>query len=226
MSDKPEKFEITREALASGLQLAAIRANAPADVRVLTDEELDASLTAALDSHPPGEDLYLFAYGSLIWNPSFNFVGREKASIEGWSRQFCLWMYMGRGTPEKPGLMLGLDKGGNCDGVAFRLSASTARSELKLVWMREMFASAYVARWITARIGGQEVQALTFVVNTANPRYVTGLSDEHIARYIAAAKGSLGTCLEYFVRLRESLSELGQRDELVERLAVHLGQPA
>lgn len=222
MRAQGEHVDITRESLASGSQLAVIRANAPPGMTVLSDAELQESLTAALDSHPPNEDLYLFAYGSLIWNPAFEYVGREKATIEGWSRKFCLWMHMGRGTPERPGLMLALDKGGTCEGILFRLSAATAKRELGLVWVREMFSSAYLARWVNAKVGDRIVQALTFVINPQNPRYISGLSAEHSARYIGSAEGSLGTCLAYFDSLRSSLGDLGVSDPEVDRIGRYL----
>ena len=95
-----------------------------------------------LASHEAGHDFWLFAYGSLMWNPAIRTAGYRTALLRGWHRRFCLWLVMGRGSPEHPGLMLALARGGACYGVAWRIAAEQARHELLLVWRREMFGRA------------------------------------------------------------------------------------
>ena len=88
----------------------------------LSAEEREASLSQALTRYAPGEEAWVFAYGSLMWNPAIEFAERSIARIEGWRRSFCFWMPMGRGTPELPGLMLALEQGGACEGIAYRVA--------------------------------------------------------------------------------------------------------
>ncbi len=102
----------------------------------LSDAEFQASLDRVVAEHPAGTDCWVFAYGSLIWNPLFEHDAREVAVIHGFHRAFCLWSRMGRGTPERPGLMLGLDRGGRCHGVALRIPAARVCDELTLLWRR------------------------------------------------------------------------------------------
>lgn len=215
-------FVITREGLRDGSHLAALRARATPDVPIRSDAELDASLDAVLAFHPPGDDVWLFAYGSLMWNPAFLFAEQRPGRVRGWHRRFCLWLTRGRGSPDCPGLMLALDRGGVCRGMMFRIPAADVRHELLLVWRREMLSGAYLARWVTAATGGGPVRALTFVVNGTHPRYSGRLSAEATAARIAVAGGELGTCRDYFDRTVASLHAVGIRDAALERLGRQL----
>ncbi len=161
MNDKPaptalpsppgQQFVITRQGLLDGSMLARARAAAPPGTRYLSDAEIEASLDAMLTGLAPGEDAWLFGYGSLMWNPAIDFAEQRVATIHGLHRSYCLWLHSGRGSPEHPGLMLALDRGGSCRGLAFRIPAREARTELLLAWRREMFGGAYEARWVPAR---------------------------------------------------------------------------
>jgi cation transport protein ChaC len=116
---------LTREQIRAGwIQNMVAASGHP--VRALSEEELLRSREQALAGHPAGQDLALFAYGSLIWNPAFNFRRREIAHVHGFHRRFCLWIHLGRGTPERPGLVLGLDTGGSCRGVLYWIAAEEA----------------------------------------------------------------------------------------------------
>jgi cation transport protein ChaC len=137
-----ESFAITRERLQSGAHLRAIRARAGPDFVLRSDQELEASLDATLTGSVPGEDVWVFGYGSLMWNPAFLYTERRLGLVRGYHRRFCLWQTRGRGTPECRGLTLALDRGGVCRGMAFRIAASVAREELLLVWRREMLSGA------------------------------------------------------------------------------------
>src|SRR3954454_16670907 len=156
---------LTREQIRGGF-IQNLVATGDFPVRALSEEELRSSRAAALAAHPPGQDLFLFAYGSLIWNPAFDFAGREVARVYGLHRRFCLWTHLGRGTPDRPGLVLGLDSGGSCAGVLYRIEAERIESELDGVWRREMVTGAYRPSWVAARTAsGGSRSALTFVIN-------------------------------------------------------------
>jgi cation transport protein ChaC len=208
----------TREALVDGSMLAAIRASAPAGTYVRSDAELDASLDASLKDWCGTEDVWVFGYGSLMWNPAFHFTESAKGRVHGWSRKFCLWLYMARGTPDRPGLMLALDRGGACHGMVFRIAAAEVRHELGLLWRREMLTGAYEARWVTAQVERQPLRALTFVANRHHARYAGTLSGEETARFIATGQGRLGTCSAYFEATIAALEGLQIRDAGIERL--------
>ena len=145
---------LTRELIRDGwIQRLVTSSDEP--VRVLSEDELRRSREGMLAGHPAGQDLAVFAYGSLIWNPCFHFARRELAHVHGFHRRFCLWTHLGRGTRENPGLMLGLDTGGSCRGVLYTIAAADIASELDIVWRREMVTAAYRPTWVMARTEGR-----------------------------------------------------------------------
>jgi len=196
-NESPEQVVITRDGLADGSLLVNIRTRLPPGMVVRSDSEIASSLQQTLAAHDPGADVWVFGYGSLMWNPAFNYAERQVGVIRGWHRRSCLWLDMGRGSPGNPGLMLALDRGGTCRGVAFRIPARDVRSELLVIWRREMFGTAYLARWVEVKTPCASVPAITFVVNRDHPRYAGKLSDVEAATRIASASGSLGTCAAY-----------------------------
>lgn len=212
---------ITRDRLADGSLLAAWRAKSPPGT-IRSDAELDASLEATLTTHRPGDDVLVFGYGSLMWNPAIEHIGAERAHVHGWSRRFCLRMVLGRGSPEYPGLMLALDRGGSCYGLVFRIAANQVREELRLLWRREMLSGSYEARWIPATVAGERTRSLTFVVNRRHPRYTGKLPPAQVARFLATGQGSHGNCRHYFDSTVASLVEMGVRDAALERIRIAL----
>lgn len=221
-----EGFVITRERLLSGDHLAAIRARATPDFPVRSDAELEASLDEAMIGHVPGNDLWVFGYGSLMWNPAFHHVEHRLGTVRGYHRRFCLWLSRGRGSPDCPGLMLALDRGGVCRGMAFRIRAKEARGELLLVWRREMLSGAYIARWVDVATEDGLVRAVTFVVNQRHARYSGRLTEVATAERIRIAAGELGSCLDYFDRTVEALHRFGIRDAALERVGRAIGATA
>ena len=221
-------LKITRESLLDGTLRARVLdyARQNPDLRMRTEAEMAALLNETLAMLPAGEDLHVFGYGSLIWNPAFHFAENRPALLRGWHRRFCLKMIMGRGSREKPGLMLALDRGGACKGVAFRVPAAQAREELHVLWQREMFGGAYLARWVDLMADGRKLRAVTFVIDRKHPRYVPELSVEQTAALIATASGDLGTCREYLDNTIQHLATLGLRDAGLERIAKALPKPA
>jgi len=195
-------------------------------VRVLSEAEQDASLTGLLRQRPAGSDVWLFGYGSLVWNPIVRFEERRVARLHGFHRSFCLWSHVNRGSPQKPGLVLGLDAGGSCRGVAFRIAGGYALDELRLLWRREMVLGAYEPRWAKVDFGDDSIQALAFFVNRSHPSYAGRLPLETVIKTLTSARGELGTPAEYLLKTVRGLVEHGVRDpylmELRKRvLAMH-----
>lgn len=192
-------------------------------IRRLSLEERIASREKTLAARPPGvNDVWVFGYGSLMWNPAFHHVDRLRGRIYGYHRAFCLKTFIGRGSPDKPGLVLGLDYGGSCQGIAFRVDPGNLEEELDVVWSREMVADGYCPTWVTMHTERGPVPAITFVMNRTYERYVKGLPQETIARMIAEAEGRIGRCAEYLENTVQSLDELGIADGPMHRLLVQV----
>lgn len=213
-----KKPVLTRESILDGSIREYILGNPELRRLVLPDAERSASLRATLDEAPAKGDVWVFGYGSLIWNPAFHFVEKRTARIHGYHRRFCLWTQLGRGSAENPGLMLGLENGGACRGVIFRIAEQAVATELDILWRREMFTGAYCPTWVTARSGGESFAAITFVINRKTGRYAGRLSDDTVARHIATATGPMGACSEYLFETVRHLTELGIRDRHLEAM--------
>ena len=187
-------------------------------MRILSEEELAASRAAILAGIDLSEGVWLFGYGSLIWNPAFHFTDRLIGTVHGYHRRFCLWTHLGRGCPERPGLVLGLERGGSCRGAVFHIAPDAVEEELEIVWRREMLSGAYVPRWVQVRTPLGEIRAITFVINHAHERYARFLPDDRVAEVIATAEGWLGPCADYLINTVEHLAALGIHDRPLERL--------
>ena len=187
-------------------------------VRVLTREEREASRRPILDRLGPGEDLWVFAYGSLIWNPQMFVAEHRPARVHGYRRAFCMWSPYSRGTPERPGLMLALDQGGCCTGLAYRIEASKVEEETEVLWAREMFSGIYEPRWVRVRTESGQVDAVTFVANRASHFYAGALDHEAQAVVLARAVGQTGPNIDYLRFLVQSLDERGLTCTFVEAL--------
>lgn len=210
---------LSRELLAAG-GLDAIAGRDAPDLPLLTEAERAASLRAILDARPPG-DIWLFGYGSLIWNPAITTLERRTARVEGWHRAFCLSASIGRGSPDNPGLVLGLDAGGDCTGVALRIAEEVAPAELALLWRREMLSHAYQAHWLPLLDGRGDIFAhgIAFVIDPACPHYAGGLSEEDMVRRLATARGSLGSAADYLFQTCDGLRAHGIPDTGMDELA-------
>src|SRR6185312_8476936 len=148
-----------------------------------------------------------------------NVADSKKAHVRGYHRTFCLTLAVGRGTVEKPGLMLGIDRGGSCTGVAHRIQAEDVESELTILWYREMLSGSYEPRWINGDVDGVgPSRMLTFVINRSHPRYEGGLSETDIAHRIAGAEGVIGTNRDYLYRTVAHLTSLGITDGPLHKL--------
>lgn len=197
----------------------------------LTAEQQAASFAAALAQWDSASPVWLFGYGSLIWNPEVTYDRRFPARVHGYHRRLCLWSRVNRGTLDCPGLVAGLDRGGSCAGVVYRLPATTARAELERLWDREMFMGSYAPRWLGCRLDnaaadrsheGSLVSALAFVVRRDAANYAGKLTEAQIlAVFARGSSGRYGTSLDYLVRTVAALREHGLRDPHLERLARH-----
>jgi cation transport protein ChaC len=210
--------KLTRESILDGTFHAAVRATLAPGVRFVSDAERSTQVEAILARAPRPGQVWVFAFGSLIWNPAFHFVERRTARIHGFHRQFCLWARAGRGSPEKPGLMLSLVSGGSCTGVAYRLARRAAATELDVLWRREMATMAYRPVWTIAHTPRGPEPAIAFSANRQHERYVPGLDDEAVARYLATGAGPMGRCCDYLFDTVAHLRQLGIRDRRLEAL--------
>lgn len=185
----------------------------------LSEAALARSLDETLAARQPGEPTWLFAYGSLMWNPGFAFVGKHVGTVYGYHRNFSLWSRQNRGTPERPGLVLSLERGGSCRGLALRLAASTSREELAALWRREMSLGSYQPRWLECHAGARRLPVLAFVSNRACSGYAGRLGFDTMVQAIAGARGRFGSSAEYLFQTQSVLEDHGIRDERVRRLA-------
>lgn len=218
---RPPTPVLTREFLLEGGVQRLVAQGMPG-VHVLSDEERAASLSALMARRPDrGNGAWVFAYGSLIWNPAIHFVERRFAKVHGWHRSFCLSTMAGRGSPELPGLVLGLDRGGCCSGAGFLIAEEKLDEELTLLWRREMLSGSYEPRWTTVRdeSGQPFAQAIAFTIWRKAFNYAGGLAEDEIVRRLALAHGALGSSAEYLFRTRDGLRSLGIVDRRIERLA-------
>lgn len=197
--------------------------NAP--VEAISDKARAASLEKTMAERPAGGPVRVFAYGSLLWAPCFDFTSKRPARLPGWVRRTCLWTVHARGSLKCPGLFYGLDAepGAACDGAVFELSERSLDEGLDRLWQREMHAAVYEPRWVDLEIGDSRTRALTFVVNRNHPQYTGPIDIEAAARYISVASGKFGTCVEYYTETRASLHAEGFVDPEIEALLMRVG---
>jgi glutathione-specific gamma-glutamylcyclotransferase len=197
-----------------------------------TDEDYDAIVADMLASHLRGKDAWLFAYGSLIWKPAVTHIEERRGTVHGWHRSFCFKVFRHRGTLEKPGLMMALDRGGQCTGMLYRLRGDNLREQLSMLFRREFTVKPVnsMPRWIKVTSGQETLQAIAFVMNRHSPAYVGRLSMEDKADILAKACGHEGSCAEYLYNTVFHLEERGIHDRYLWRLqqlvADRLASPA
>ncbi len=184
----------------------------------LEDTERDVSLNLFLEALP-SDDPWIMGYGSLMWDQEvFPFQDAASARIYGFHRRFCIWTVLARGTPQMPGLSLGLEPGGSCRGVAFRVNRNRVREAFNKVWRREMYTACYEPRWVAAHLEDRIVSAVVFVARRDHIQYAGRLSIENIALHVAKAHGLRGSCREYLAKTLRNLDDLGVRNPDLERL--------
>lgn len=157
----------------------------------------------------PGEDLWVFGYGSLMWHPGFPHVETRVATLHGFHRRFCIMSNRYRGTVERPGLVLGLDRGGSCRGLAFRVPPGEIGAALDYLHEREMMTRVYRPERRAVRTAQGPVRALCFIVDRRHSQYLGNLTLEETARIIAEAAGQRGPCSDYLANTVRHLEALG-----------------
>ena len=210
-------LKITRESLSSGV-VAKMVAQRDDETKVASDDELLASRRGVVPDDFDCSDVWVFGYGSLIFNPIIEHTERVNAKIYGNHRRFCLRTRIGRGSPDCPGLVLALDRGGSCAGVAFKLNPETAIAELDLLWRREMITLAYNARWVKLHTDEGVKSGIAFVSITGHKNYVPPMSLDSEAEIIAAASGFIGPCRDYLFDTVAGLHDHGICDRHLENL--------
>ena len=181
-------------------------------IALYADEEREAMRHATLAPHY-GEDIWVFAYGSLMWDPAIYFAELRRATLPGYHRSFCLVDRSGaRGTADAPGAMAGLGQGGSCEGLVFRIPAACAEQETEVIWRREMIAPCYHAVFAPVETAQGEVQALCFVADPHAEMIEADLPHAERIRYLATGEGFLGTSREYLENVIAGCRELGIDD--------------
>lgn len=167
---------------------------------------------------PAGEDFWVFGYGSLMWNPGFPHLEVREARLRGFHRHFCVYSHVYRGTPECPGLVLGLDRGGSCRGLAFRVPAAEGREVMDYLHAREMITAVYRPCWLPVETALGRVRAATFVVDRTHVQYAGRLTPERTVDLVLQGSGSTGDCLDYLEKTVRHLDALGLPDPALKRV--------
>jgi len=196
----------------------------PADTfKRWTEVERQASLESALAHWAGDQDVWIFGYGSLIWRPEFEFIESRLAKLDQHHRALCLWSRINRGTPELPGLVFGLERGGEgCGGMVFRLPAHLVRDTFSTLWIREMSTGAYHPNWLECETDQGTVSALTFVINQHVSSYVPEPHPDELVEIVHRAQGIYGSCYDYVMQTAVALKQAGICDQRLATLAERL----
>jgi cation transport protein ChaC len=168
-------------------------------------------------------DLWVFGYGSLIWRPGFAFAENVGARLHGYHRSLCVFSHVHRGTPEQPGLVLGLDRGGVCRGLAFRVLAEHADETVDYLRAREQATAVYVEKHVTLRLDDdRQVRALVYVADRKHLQYAGKLPPEDLLRLVRQGRGQSGENPDYVLQTHEHLRKMGVYDPVLTALAQQL----
>jgi len=168
-------------------------------------------------------DLWVFGYGSLMWRPGFVYDERHKALLRGWRRRLCVYSHIYRGTADRPGLVLGLDRGGACRGVAFRVEAGLREATWRYLRERELVTAVYLERMVPVTLAdGRRVTALAYVADRAHGQYAGAMRRDRLLELVRQGVGRSGDNAEYVLATRDHLRELGILDRELEWLAAQL----
>jgi cation transport protein ChaC len=189
------------------------------NMTMLTPKECEESRLETLQQHDPKQDLWIFGYSSLLWDPGIDAPQSHRSKIIGWRRSFCIDMLFARGSPKKPGLMLALDKGGECEGIAYCIPPKEIEEQTPLLWRREMTPRTYRPAWVNIKIDGKSLKGLAFVIDQETHLYAGNLEPAIQARRIAKAEGPLGSNRAYLYQCAEELKRRGIHDAYITDLA-------
>ncbi|MDB5591626.1 gamma-glutamylcyclotransferase [Enterovirga sp.] len=170
-------------------------------------------------------DLWVFGYGSLMWRPGFDYAERHAARLHGYHRSLCIFSHVHRGTPDTPGLVLGLDRGGQCRGIAFRCEPELAEATLAYLREREQATAVYLERQVRIRLDdGRDVMAVTYVADRSHVQYAGRLPVEDLVRLVRQGVGISGANPDYVKSTHGKLIELGVSDPILARIAGRLSE--
>lgn len=187
-------------------------------------------MTSDYSSHPDillpvkiatsGSDLWVFGYGSLMWRPGFESAENIPAQLDGFSRSLCIYSHVYRGTPETPGLVLGLDLGGTCHGQAFRIAEENRSQVLEYLREREQVTGVYIEKWLSVTLAdGRQVEALVYVADPAHTQYAGLLTVEDMALRVGKACGQAGPNRDYVINTARHLQAMDIWDERLEAVS-------
>lgn len=189
----------------------------------MPDHDGGARFDGALADWNGVDDLWVFAYGSLIWRPCFPSLERLAVRVHGYHRALCIWSHDHRGSPETPGLVFGLKRGGCCRGVAYRISAEHVVDTFQALWMREMLTGAYRPAWVRCEARGATVRALVFLLNPGCREDAGTLPQDRLLSVVQSAVGLSGPCLDYVLQTDRALRAHGIGDGRLGALVSKLG---
>jgi glutathione-specific gamma-glutamylcyclotransferase len=171
-------------------------------------------------------DLWVFGYGSLMWRPGFPYLESQVARLIGAHRALCVYSWVHRGTAERPGLVLGLDRGGGCRGIAYRVAGEERERVVAYLREREQVTSVYLERMRPIQLSdGTRASALAYLVDREHAQYAGKLDEETQFRFVAEASGRSGANRDYVINTAAHLAELGMPDAVLARLAERLAAP-
>lgn len=182
---------------------------------------LMARLDKFLAHNPLPENLWVFAYGSLLWNPEMDILESRRALLLGYKRGFNLLSTVHRGTPEDPGLVLSLRNGGHCEGLVFKINPETRDADFTNLWLREMVSLFYQPKWCDVDTAKGTIKAITFVADMESEQFVD-FDEDTTAQMIHQAHGQRGPNIDYFNNTHNHLESMGIKDPLFTSLAQHI----
>ena len=191
-------------------------------IRTMSSHDLKKSFHKLLEGKNLKNGVWVFGYGSLMWNPDFNFSEKITGTVSGYHRRLCLKSTVYRGSPDNFGLVFGLELGGVCQGIVFHISADNFEKELQTVWEREMFAETYIPTWVNVETQKNIISAITFVINSRHKHYVPNLPIDKVAERVISAKGICGSCHDYVRNTINFLDYFGLHDPMLEDLSSYI----
>lgn len=213
--------KISRESLLNG-DLQKLAASRPGKIDLMPDDVRSRLVQETIANAPDKSEFHVFAYGSLIWNPAIEIDSTYRCNVSGYHRSFCFWTILGRGCEKQPGLMMGLESGGSCDGVAYSIAKGKLETELDILFRRELMSYVYKPTWVNASFDNDPDtprDVLAFVVDPEHERYCTDLDEETLVESLALAEGPLGKNSDYLYQLVDHLRELGYKEPEMADLA-------
>lgn len=172
------------------------------------------------------DDFWVFGYGSLMWRPGFEYAQTVRGRLFGFRRALCIYSYVHRGTPERPGLVLGLDRGGSCSGMVFRVKGCDRDAVMATLRERELVTNVYIEKHLPVHLStGDRVAAVCYIADRQHQQFAGSLSADDAARRIAVSRGQSGHNVDYVASTLTHLKEMNIRDHWLEDVAERMSLP-